>query len=147
MADLVPSGPEAKAWSVAQPVGPQRAQLSAPAWPELRPSVYQNLQHLVGEACGPLARGEQPWRSQAACLHLPTNLFFPIGHGARARRQAARAKAVCETCPVQAECLDFALAANATYGVFGGLTEEERRELRQLLGHDYEPEADLEESA
>ena len=124
------------------------------AWPSPEPtssgnrsSVYENLQHLVSASCWPIARGEQLWRRQAACLHLPTSLFFPVGRGARARLQAARAKAVCETCPVETECLDFALAANATYGVFGGLSEDERRELRERLGLDLASEADLEETA
>ncbi len=45
------------------------------------------------------------------------------------------AKAVCDACSVRAQCLDYALAANAQYGVFGGMSEEERREVRRRVGH------------
>jgi WhiB family transcriptional regulator, redox-sensing transcriptional regulator len=77
------------------------------------------------------------WRVEAACKYLPTELFFPIGHGPRAQAQTTVAKAVCNACSVKAQCLDYALAANAQYGVFGGLSEEERREARRRLGHRY----------
>jgi WhiB family transcriptional regulator, redox-sensing transcriptional regulator len=88
------------------------------------------------------------WRVDAACKYLPTELFFPIGHGPRAQAQTNVAKAVCNACAVRAQCLDYALAANAQYGVFGGMSEEERREVRRRVGHRYELAAGgLEESA
>jgi WhiB family redox-sensing transcriptional regulator len=62
---------------------------------------------------------------------MPTELFFPIGHGPDAQAQISRAKEVCRACMVRDQCLDYALAGNMHYGVFGGLSEEERRELRR----------------
>lgn len=92
--------------------------------------------------------GRLAWRVEAACKYLPTELFFPIGHGPRAQAQTNVAKAVCDACSVRAQCLDYALAANAQYGVFGGMSEEERREVRRRVGQRYELAAGgLEESA
>lgn len=62
---------------------------------------------------------------------MPTDLFFPIGHGPSAEAQVRRAKEVCRTCQVRDSCLGFALDANMQYGVFGGLSEDERRDLRR----------------
>jgi WhiB family transcriptional regulator, redox-sensing transcriptional regulator len=92
--------------------------------------------------------GRLAWRVEAACKYLPTELFFPIGHGPRAQAQTSVAKAVCNACSVRSQCLDYAMAANAQYGVFGGMSEEERREVRRRVGHRYELAAGgLEESA
>lgn len=76
-------------------------------------------------------QADQRWRAQAACQRLPTELFFPIGHGPGAQAQTRLAKEICKACPVRPQCLDYALAANARYGVFGGLEEDERREVRR----------------
>jgi WhiB family transcriptional regulator, redox-sensing transcriptional regulator len=92
--------------------------------------------------------GRLAWRLEAACQHLPTELFFPIGHGPRAEAQTKLAKSICDTCSVRAECLEYALGANAQYGVFGGLAEEERREVRRRVARRYELAGGrLEESA
>jgi WhiB family transcriptional regulator, redox-sensing transcriptional regulator len=92
--------------------------------------------------------GRFAWRVDAACKYLPTELFFPIGHGPRAQAQTSVAKAVCNACSVRSKCLDYAMAANAQYGVFGGMSEEERREVRRRVGHRFELAAGgLEESA
>ncbi len=82
----------------------------------------------------PPASCDADWREKAASRDLPTEYFFPIGHGARAQAQAGLAKAVCKKCAVQADCLLYALAANTEYGVYGGLAEDERRALRRRLG-------------
>jgi WhiB family redox-sensing transcriptional regulator len=58
-------------------------------------------------------------------------LFFPIGHGPAAQVQIVAAKAVCARCPVVHECLSWALETGQDAGVWGGLTEEERRQLRR----------------
>ena len=71
----------------------------------------------------------QGWRRLAACRDADTDLFFPNGETGEALEQAAEAKAICAVCPVREECLDFALTTNQPYGVFGGLTETERRSL------------------
>jgi WhiB family transcriptional regulator, redox-sensing transcriptional regulator len=71
------------------------------------------------------------WWSLAACQSSDPDLFFPISGSGPARAQVDRAKAVCSGCPVRSDCLRYALAAGPLQGVWGGLTEEERRLLRQ----------------
>ena len=71
------------------------------------------------------------WRDEAACAVTDSDLFFPVGVTGPAVGQIAAAKAVCATCAVQAQCLEFAIATNQEYGVWGGTSEEERRVLRR----------------
>ena len=71
------------------------------------------------------------WQNRAACLSEDPDLFFPIGSTGDAVPQIAAAKPICAACPVLAQCLDFALEARQDYGVWGGLTEDERRSLRR----------------
>ena len=70
------------------------------------------------------------WQYQGACRDLDTELFFhPEGErGSTRRRRAANAKAICATCPVIEQCREYALRAQEPYGIWGGMTEEERRE-------------------
>tara|TARA_R110000751_G_scaffold42528_1_gene98710 strand:- start:1475 stop:1759 length:285 start_codon:yes stop_codon:yes gene_type:complete len=63
-----------------------------------------------------------PWTVDAACTGADPDLFFGE-HG----RPATEAKAVCAGCSVRAACLDFALASHERFGIWGGLTEKERR--------------------
>ena len=71
------------------------------------------------------------WRYRAACRDSDPNLFFPVGSTGTALEEIQAAKALCRTCPVQAECLAFALETNQEAGVWGGASEEERRQLRR----------------
>ena len=71
------------------------------------------------------------WREHAACATVDSDLFFPVGVTGPAVGQIAAAKAVCSGCPVRSECLEFAIATNQEYGVWGGTSEEERRALRR----------------
>lgn len=71
------------------------------------------------------------WQYQGACRDLDTEQFFhPEGErgGTRKRRDDA-AKAICAQCPVINQCREYALAAQEPYGVWGGLSAEERREI------------------
>lgn len=71
------------------------------------------------------------WQLHGACRGENTSLFFhPDGERgpARARRQTA-AKAVCAKCPVIDACLKHALSVREPYGVWGGMSEEERARL------------------
>ena len=63
-----------------------------------------------------------PWTVDAACAGADPSVFFPE-HG----RAATQAKQICAGCPVRADCLDFALASHERFGIYGGLTEKERR--------------------
>ena len=69
------------------------------------------------------------WQYQGACLGMDSSIFFhPEGErGSSRRRRDESAKAVCATCPVIINCREHALATHEPYGVWGGLTEEERR--------------------
>lgn len=70
------------------------------------------------------------WRERAACLDYPAILFFGIDDAetpAERRLREDEAKQVCFTCPVREECLDYALVTKEAYGIWGGLTEIERR--------------------
>jgi WhiB family redox-sensing transcriptional regulator len=78
------------------------------------------------------AEPEPDWRDSSACIGLDLNLFFPISTvGAAAQAQIEEAKAVCAECPVQRACLTWALEVGPEFGIFGGYTEAERRQLRQ----------------
>ncbi|UKD50849.1 WhiB family transcriptional regulator (plasmid) [Amycolatopsis sp. FU40] len=70
------------------------------------------------------------WRHAAACRDENPELFFPVGTAGPALQQAARAKAVCRRCPVRANCLAEALATGQGFGVWGEMSEDERRSLR-----------------
>jgi WhiB family redox-sensing transcriptional regulator len=74
-----------------------------------------------------MARPEIDWRHRAACLNEEPELFFPIGHKGSAAAQIEEAKAVCRRCDVREECLAWALESGQDYGVWGGLSEDERR--------------------
>lgn len=69
------------------------------------------------------------WSQEATCIGKDPELFFPIGSTGPAATQAEEAKAVCVGCPVREECLDWALRTGQDAGVWGGLSEEERRTL------------------
>ena len=71
-------------------------------------------------------RTDDTWRPAAACRDLDTNIFFPVSE-----EDAGSARAICATCPVRELCLEFALATHQEDGVWGGLTESERRRLRR----------------
>lgn len=68
------------------------------------------------------------WDNEAACRSVEPDIFFPE---TTSQRAIAAAKVVCYGCPVRAKCLEYALEARLDHGVFGGLTEAERRSLRR----------------
>lgn len=76
---------------------------------------------------GPITT-EWEWQYRGACVGMDSSLFFhPDGErGGTRRRRGERAKAICATCPVIDRCRDHALASHEPYGVWGGMTEEER---------------------
>lgn len=74
------------------------------------------------------------WRYWAACLPEDPELFFPLGTTGAASDQIQQAKAVCRSCPVQQQCLQWALNHHQDAGVWGGLSEDERRNIRRLYG-------------
>jgi WhiB family transcriptional regulator, redox-sensing transcriptional regulator len=71
------------------------------------------------------------WRDLAACADYDPDLFFPAGETGPAADQIRRAKEVCASCEVQEDCLEYAIETNQVAGVWGGLTEDERRPVRR----------------
>ena len=71
------------------------------------------------------------WRHQALCLDEDPELFFPIGNTGPALLQIEEAKAVCRRCPAVDTCLKWALENGQDAGVWGGLSEDERRALKR----------------
>ena len=71
------------------------------------------------------------WRNRAACLDEDPELFFPIGNTGPALLQIEEAKAVCRRCEVVDTCLKWALETGQDAGVWGGLSEDERRALKR----------------
>jgi WhiB family redox-sensing transcriptional regulator len=66
------------------------------------------------------------WQDFANCLGVDPDLFFPE-RGASTRE----AKEVCKGCVVRADCLEYALANGEKFGIWGGLSERERRRIRR----------------
>jgi WhiB family redox-sensing transcriptional regulator len=71
------------------------------------------------------------WPTEAACLSADPDLFFPISTTGPAEKQIARAKRICAGCAVRRECLEFALAHDQMYGIWGGTTPDDRRRDRR----------------
>lgn len=67
---------------------------------------------------------ERPWVVFGACREADPDLFFPT-----TREETEQALAVCASCPVRPECLEYALEAGERFGIWGGLTEKRRRKL------------------
>lgn len=78
-----------------------------------------------------LGTADYSWRDRALCRDTNPELFFPVGTTGTALVQMDRARQVCNECDVRAECLDYALATNQDSGIWGGLSEEERRSIRR----------------
>lgn len=79
----------------------------------------------------PLTLERDGWRKHASCRDTDPNLFFPVGTTGPALDQIANAKSVCRTCEVQGLCLEYAISTNQDSGVWGGTSEEERRQMRR----------------
>jgi WhiB family redox-sensing transcriptional regulator len=74
----------------------------------------------------------ETWHLKAACRGPESTLFFPPALPERREEREvreARAKQICAECAVQRDCLDFALRVREPHGIWGGLTEAERRRL------------------
>jgi WhiB family redox-sensing transcriptional regulator len=71
------------------------------------------------------------WRHAAACREVDPELFFPIGNSGPALLQIEEAKQVCRRCSVMDECLRWAIDSGQDAGVWGGMSEDERRTLKR----------------
>jgi WhiB family redox-sensing transcriptional regulator len=69
---------------------------------------------------------ERTWHSRANCMGVDPDLFFPE-RGSSTRE----AKEVCRGCVVRDDCLEFAIANGEKFGIWGGMSERERRRVRR----------------
>lgn len=85
---------------------------------------------MAGQPAGDLLAGDcEDWRERALCQQTDPEAFFPERGGS-----ASKAKAVCGRCDVRAECLAYALDTGEKFGIWGGLSEQERRKLKSRAG-------------
>jgi WhiB family transcriptional regulator, redox-sensing transcriptional regulator len=70
--------------------------------------------------------GELSWQERSLCAQTDPEAFFPEKGGS-----TREAKKVCVGCEVRAECLEYALANDERFGIWGGLSERERRKLKK----------------
>ena len=68
-----------------------------------------------------------PWATEAKCLQADPETFFPEKGGS-----TREAKRICGECTVRNECLEYALENDERFGIWGGLSERERRKLKRL---------------
>ncbi len=75
----------------------------------------------------PLSDAEElAWQERALCAQTDPEAFFPEKGGS-----TRAAKKVCLSCEVRPECLEYALASDERFGIWGGLSERERRRLKK----------------
>ena len=105
------------------PIRPQDSQKQAPT---SSPSPHTNLsagpiiQLISGESV------ELSWQERALCAQTDPEAFFPEKGGS-----TREAKRVCLSCDVRSQCLEYALAHDERFGIWGGLSERERRRLKR----------------
>ncbi|MGH3421088.1 MAG: WhiB family transcriptional regulator [Streptosporangiaceae bacterium] len=79
-----------------------------------------------GSFDGPDQQDQQDWQERALCAQTDPEAFFPEKGGS-----TREAKLICAGCEVRAECLEYALAFDERFGIWGGLSERERRRLKR----------------
>ena len=77
-------------------------------------------------AGGAAPAGDESWREDALCAETDPEAFFPEKGGS-----TREAKRVCVGCDVRTECLEYALSNDERFGIWGGLSERERRKLKK----------------
>ncbi|WP_438940588.1 WhiB family transcriptional regulator [Geodermatophilus maliterrae] len=93
--------------------------------PAYQPTTSWNEMSWSEIAMGENPGGAEGWRLDALCAETDPEAFFPEKGGS-----TREAKRVCSGCSVRAECLEFALANDERFGIWGGLSERERRRVR-----------------
>ncbi len=107
-------------WNIMDPNGPfpSQAEQAAPPAPD-------NVLALLGTT----GRGDdspESWHERALCAQTDPEAFFPEKGGS-----TREAKKVCVGCEVRTECLEYALSNDERFGIWGGLSERERRKLKR----------------
>lgn len=67
-----------------------------------------------------------PWQEYSLCAYVDADVFFPEKGGS-----SREAKRICAQCSVKGECLEYALDNDERFGIWGGLSERERRRLKR----------------
>jgi WhiB family redox-sensing transcriptional regulator len=90
-----------------------------------------HLTQLTGLAVvgAPVDDGLLAWQDQALCAQTDPEAFFPEKGGS-----TREAKRICVGCEVKQECLEYALMQDERFGIWGGLSERERRRLKRKAG-------------
>ena len=91
-------------------------------WGEL-PDTVEALENWLAEP----ADEPESWTERALCKETDPEAFFPEKGGS-----TREAKRICLGCEVKDDCLDYALAHDERFGIWGGLSERERRKLKKL---------------
>ena len=108
------------------PIRPQDSQKQAPTSSSSSPSSHTNL------SAGPIIQlisgdsVELSWQERALCAQTDPEAFFPEKGGS-----TREAKRVCLSCDVRSQCLEYALAHDERFGIWGGLSEDERKSLKR----------------
>lgn len=79
-----------------------------------------------------MRRAGEAWQGRAACRGPQASAFFPPAYVERKDERVARearAKSICAGCTVRVECLDYAIRIREPHGIWGGLNENERKQL------------------
>ncbi len=92
-------------------------------------SVVQNLFTGSEVESDLLVGDETDWHERALCAQTDPEAFFPEKGGS-----TREAKKICTGCEVRSECLSYALANDERFGIWGGLSERERRRLKRSVG-------------
>ncbi|HEY5882789.1 MAG TPA: WhiB family transcriptional regulator [Nakamurella sp.] len=95
-----------------------------PVWPNATKLPLALDPHQLRRAVGE----DWEWQTFGGCRGMDVNLFYhPPGESRRAKTQRINhAKTICQTCPVVGECASWALRTREPYGIWGGLSEDER---------------------
>ena len=105
-------------------IGP--TQVVEPVSMDLLREPLVSVEMFGGEAFGGEPAEEPDWQERALCAQTDPEAFFPEKGGS-----TREAKRICSGCEVRAECLEYALANDERFGIWGGLSERERRRLRR----------------
>jgi len=101
---------------------------SEDAAPEEEAALDGRVAYLGPEELGAVEpdEGVLGWQERALCAQTDPEAFFPEKGGS-----TREAKKVCLSCEVRAQCLEYALAHDERFGIWGGLSERERRRLKK----------------
>jgi WhiB family redox-sensing transcriptional regulator len=108
------------------PGTPARADVAGVLYATFGPAIIGSLPAYDGPTEAELAAEERAWQDRALCAQTDPEAFFPEKGGS-----SREAKRVCRGCEVRRECLEYALARDERFGIWGGLSERERRRLKR----------------